>query len=97
LEGDEMNNGKWSGRLAAVEERMTELEMIVTQHHKPPSRLGAAIRFLVQHQDVIAEMIERYKAKALRAMIGYKRKSTGNGRTHRIRIAAASLCIQSAE
>jgi hypothetical protein len=57
------NNGKWSGRLADMEDRVAELEMIVTQRQRPPNRLGTPIRYLVENQAVIAELIEKRLAK----------------------------------
>ena len=37
--------------------------MIVTQRQRPPNRLGTAIRYLVENQAVIAELIEKHLAK----------------------------------
>jgi hypothetical protein len=48
-----MNNGKWSGRLDSVEERLRELELIVTEKHRPPSRLGSAFRYLVENIETL--------------------------------------------
>ena len=49
------NNRKWSCKLADLQQRVAELELIVAQRHKPPSKLGTAIRYLVENQDVIAD------------------------------------------
>jgi hypothetical protein len=53
-------------KLSAIDdlkERVRELEKYNTEHGKPPTRLGSAIRYLVENQDVIKELVERFKAK----------------------------------
>lgn len=42
-----------------LQDRVAEPELIVAERHKPPSKLGTAIRYLVENQDAIREMIEK--------------------------------------
>jgi hypothetical protein len=59
-----MANLKWSGRLFDMERRVAELELIVTEKHRPPSRLGTTFRYLVENIGTLREIIERHKSSA---------------------------------
>jgi hypothetical protein len=58
-----MNRGEWSGRLDGFHERLLEIERIVTERYRPPSRLGSAFRYLLENMDVIKQIVENAKVK----------------------------------
>jgi hypothetical protein len=55
------NNGKWSGRLDSFHERLLEVERIISERYRPPSRLGSAFRWYLENVDTIKEIIEERK------------------------------------
>ena len=44
-----------------LSDRVSELERIVTETRRPPSRLGTAIRYLVENLDALEQMIEKHR------------------------------------
>jgi hypothetical protein len=50
--------------LTALEDRLGELEMIVAERHRPPSRLGTTFRYLVENIGTLREIIEQHRATA---------------------------------
>lgn len=44
-----------------LSDRVSELERIVTESRRPPSRLGTAIRYLVENLDALEQMIEKHR------------------------------------
>ena len=43
-----------------LSDRVSELERIVIESRRPPSRLGTAIRYLVENLDALEQMIEKH-------------------------------------
>jgi hypothetical protein len=51
-------------KLSAIDdlrERVSELEKYQLEHGRPPSRLGNAIRFVVEYQDALREIVEMHR------------------------------------
>ena len=44
-----------------LSDRVSELERIVTETRRSPSRLGTAIRYLVENLDALEQMIEKHR------------------------------------
>jgi hypothetical protein len=55
------NTGQWSSRLTALEDRLGEIEEIVMERYKPPSRFGATFRYLVSNIDTLEQIVEKHK------------------------------------
>jgi hypothetical protein len=55
------NAGKWTSRLDALDDRLSEIEEIVMEKYKPPSRFGATFRYLVQNLETLQELVEDYR------------------------------------
>jgi hypothetical protein len=45
-----------------LQDRVAELELIVAQNRRPPSRLGNTLRFIVENIQVLERIIEREKS-----------------------------------
>jgi hypothetical protein len=58
-----MNTGKWSGRLASVEDRIAAIEMILSEKGlmRPQTKQAKAINFIVANQAALEELIEGRK------------------------------------
>jgi hypothetical protein len=57
------NTGQWSSRLTALEDRLGEIEMIVLEKMKPPSRLGSTFRYLVENIETLEQIVEDWKSR----------------------------------
>jgi hypothetical protein len=55
-----MNNGKWSGRLDSVEDRIAAIEIILSEKGLvwPQTKQAKAINFVVANMEALKELIE---------------------------------------
>jgi hypothetical protein len=58
------NNGQWSGRLDGFHERLLEVERIVAERYKPPSRLGAAFRWYLENIETLKAIVAKHHQSA---------------------------------
>jgi hypothetical protein len=47
-----------------LQDRVAELELIVAENRRPPSRLGSAIRWIVENQEAIREIVAKHQSSA---------------------------------
>jgi hypothetical protein len=55
-----MNNGKWSGRLDSVEDRIAAIEIILSEKGlvRPQTKQAKAVNFVVANMEALKELIE---------------------------------------
>jgi hypothetical protein len=51
-------------KLERLTDRVAELELLVAQNRRPPSRFGHAIRYLIEHMDTIREIVAKHQSSA---------------------------------
>jgi hypothetical protein len=58
------NTGQWSGRLDGFHERLLEVERIVTERYKPPSRFGSAFRWYLENIETLKQIVAKHHQSA---------------------------------